>query len=77
MDVVGAEEYFPHVISRAEPVAAGSGPRSEGVGTARGAADCGGDVVAPPIPDERESRLWAVTDDDRRVEEHERRTHDG
>ena len=42
--------YFPDVISRAETVAAGSGPRSEGVETARGDGVCGGEVVALPIP---------------------------
>ena len=50
MEVARAEVYFPDVISRAETVAAGSGPRSEGVGTVRGAGDCGGEVVALPIP---------------------------
>ena len=50
MDVVRAKVYFPGVISCAETVAAGSGLRSEGVGMARGAGDCGGEVIALPIP---------------------------
>ena len=32
MDVAGANVYFPDVMSRVETVAAGSSPRSEGVG---------------------------------------------
>ena len=42
--------YLPGVISRAETVAAGLSPRSEGVATARGDGVCGGEVVALPIP---------------------------
>ena len=38
LDVVGAEVYFPGLISRAKPVAAGSGSRSEGVTRACGGA---------------------------------------
>ena len=40
MDVVSAEVYFPGVISGAKTVAAGLGPRLEGVGMARGESDC-------------------------------------
>ena len=42
--------YLSDVISRVDTVAAGSGPRSEGVATARGEDDCGGAVVARSIP---------------------------
>ena len=51
MDVVWAEVYLPGVISGAKTVAAGLGPRLEGVGMARGESDCGGEVVALPIPE--------------------------
>ena len=50
LDVVRAEVYLPGVISGAKTVAAGLGPRLEGVGMARGESDCGGEVVALPIP---------------------------
>ncbi len=49
MDVVGAEVYLPDVISRVQPVAASSGPRSEGVAAACGEGDCGGQAVAYPL----------------------------
>ena len=50
LDVVGMGVYFLGMTICAETVAAGSGLRSEGVGMARGAGDCGGEVVALPIP---------------------------
>ena len=49
---------FPDVISRAETVAAGSSPRSEGVATARGDGVCGGEVVALPIPTGAPLDVW-------------------
>ena len=48
LDVVGMGVYFLGMTICAETVAAGSGPRSEGVGTACGAGDCGGWVFALP-----------------------------
>ena len=50
MEVVWAEVYLPRVISGAQTVAVGLGPRSRGVGMARGDGVCGGEVVALPIP---------------------------
>ena len=50
VDVVRAKVYFSGVMMCVGKVAAGSGPRSEGVATVRGAGDCGGEVVALPIP---------------------------
>ena len=43
-------DQYNFKLGQYQTVAAGSGPRSRGVGTARGAGDCGGEVVALPIP---------------------------
>ena len=60
MDVVGAEVHFSEVISPVETVAAGSGPRSEGVAAACVAGDCRGEVVALPIPEDVEKRVQEI-----------------
>ena len=57
---MGAEVYLPGVISRAETVAAGLSPRSEGVATARGDGVCGGEVVALPIPNSPDGRYFTI-----------------
>ena len=46
LDAVGMGAYLSGVMMCAETVAAGSGLRSEGVATARGDGDCGGEVFS-------------------------------